>query len=84
MSGENFNIESFGVSLILGDSPDNIMQDPSITFALMLSFGVMVLCLEQKNTLAIICLMPQILIISCLFASVLRAPIGLFAILSIF
>ena len=42
ISGDNFNINAIGVSLILGDSLDNIMQDPSITFGLMYSFGMMV------------------------------------------
>jgi hypothetical protein len=85
ISGDNFNINAIGVSLILGDSLDNIMQDPSITFGLMYSFGMMIYFLDNKKLFnASLFIVPQLLILTCLFASVLRAPIGLFIMLSLF
>ena len=85
ISGDNFNINAIGVSLILGDSLDNIMQDPSITFGLMYSFGMMVYFLDNKKLFnALLFILPQLLILTCLLASVLRAPIGLFIMLSLF
>ena len=83
VNGEDFDIYSIGIRLIIGDSRDNIMQDPSITFSLVLTFCMAFYFANSKNYLfMILSSLIAFLILTCLFASVLRAPLGLFLIIS--
>jgi hypothetical protein len=76
---DNFSFAKIGVQLILGSSRDNIMQDPSITFALIFSLATTAHFLKAKKfVLLISSALFHVIILACLFASVLRAPIGLY------
>ena len=76
---EDFNIYDVGARLMIGDSTDNILQDPSVSFLASFScLNSIYLFRRKKIFKAIFFGLISLSVLSAFIAAVLRAPLGLF------